>query len=145
MFCYRTDFSNSGIYCCDNATTACEPGPTKPVVCASGLTQCGLEQGGGCCPNQTDCSLYGCLQYDIPSGTQSGLLPEDTAAAAATPNATIYKFGEIASGSSRSSSSSSSSSSSATLHPIFCTTKPEAAHISTFVAVFVMIRRLFLG
>lgn len=142
MLCYRTKFSNSSIYCCDNATTTCEPGPTEPAVCAPGLTQCGLEQGGGCCPNQTDCSFYGCLQYDIPSGTQSGLLPEDTAEAAATPNATTYRFGEIAL---NSSSSSRSSSSGATLHPLFYTTKPQAAHISTFVAVFVMIRRLFLG
>ncbi|KAK7921202.1 hypothetical protein PG985_009224 [Apiospora marii] len=140
MFCYRTDLSDSGIYCCDNATKTCEPGPTKPAVCAPGLTQCNLEQGGGCCPNKTDCSSYGCLQYDIPSATQSGLLPEDTAEAAATPNATTYKIGEIAL-----SSSTSSSSSRATLHPISCTTKPQAAHISTFVAVFIMIRRLFLG
>ncbi|KAK7948164.1 uncharacterized protein PG986_009050 [Apiospora aurea] len=135
MFCYRTDFSDSGVYCCDNSTTACEPGPTESVVCAPGLTKCSLEQGGGCCPSQTDCSFYGCLEYDVPSGTQSGLLPEDTAVAAATPNATTYKFGEIA----------SSGSNRSTLPSLFCTTKLQIAHISTFVAVFVMIRRLFLG
>ncbi|KAK8006334.1 hypothetical protein PG991_012631 [Apiospora marii] len=84
------------------------------------------------CPDE----LHGCQSFDI----RSGLLPEDTAEAAATPNATTYKIGEIAL-----SSSTSSSSSRATLHPISCTTKPQAAHISTFVAVFIMIRRLFLG
>ncbi|KAK8039287.1 hypothetical protein PG993_007698 [Apiospora rasikravindrae] len=134
MFCYRTNFSDSGVYCCDNSTTSCEPGPTELLVCEPGLTKCSLEQGGGCCPSQTDCSFYGCLEYDVPSGTQSGLLPEDTAVAAATPNATTYKFGEIASSSSR-----------ATRNPMLYGTIPQIAHILTFVAVFVMIRRLFLG
>ncbi|KAK8862521.1 hypothetical protein PGQ11_008756 [Apiospora arundinis] len=135
--CYRTTFSPSGVYCCDNSTTNCEPGPVRPPVCATGLTQCDWAVGGGCCPNQTDCSIFGCLSYDVPTAmAQSGLSPEDTAVVTVTPNVTTYKLGEIV--------WSSSGSSRAISNPLFRPTSPQVALISAFVSVFVIIRRLLL-
>lgn len=98
--CYRTDFSISGIWCCANADQAlCEQSLDRSAICLESTSQCGLEDGGGCCPMNAKCSVDGCLVEVHGSATNES--PDKTSDGVSNPagpkaTATTFKVGEMA-------------------------------------------------
>ncbi|KAK7751018.1 hypothetical protein SLS62_007003 [Diatrype stigma] len=83
LACFETEFSPSGIVCC-GVDDPCDVTEDSPATCVEYTVPCKRSQGGGCCPQGTDCSPEGCVDVYLAAPGLQSTLPGTTAITTAT-------------------------------------------------------------